>query len=105
MASDAEKGPLPAGATNSRRTSGARHESSTRVVLLSQDSEVEGWTLNMSQGGLRAVLTEHVVKTGDECSVLLGSEEDVRPVRCRVVWTREQKDGQIVGLEFILQEV
>jgi len=64
------------------------------------DAEVDGWSLNLSPGGLRAILTEHVVAVGDECEVALSDRGGHRRP-CRVAWTQEKQDGQIVGFEFL----
>jgi hypothetical protein len=48
---------------------------------------------------VRAILEEQL-KLGDEFEVTIG---DAAPLvrRARVVWLQEEKDGVIVGLEFI----
>ncbi len=80
-----------------RSTGGPRHEASERVVLHGGGIELSGWTLNVSRGGVRVVL-EDPVRVGDQFDVLLGDAKDPRPGR--VVWIREEADGQIVGLQY-----
>lgn len=80
-----------------RSTGGARHEATERVVLRAGGSTVDGWTLNVSRGGLR-VIVESPVAAGEDYEVAIG-EAPVRPAR--VVWVREESDGQIVGLQFL----
>lgn len=60
------------------------------------DKRIDGWALNESTGGLRAIVDE---------GLELGMEADVevadRPARPgRIVWIQEEKDGAIVGVEF-----
>lgn len=60
--------------------------------------ESSGWTLNVSQGGLRAIL-ELRLQLDQEYTLLIG--EEPQPRRARVVWTQEEADGQIVGLKYL----
>jgi PilZ domain len=82
-----------------RRSGGARREVSDRVVLKGAERTYEGWALNVSRGGVRAILEEQVV-LGAEFEVTVG---DSTPLvrHARVVWLQEEKDGVVVGLEFI----
>ncbi len=80
-----------------RQTGGARHEASERVVIRANALETSGWTLNVSRGGIRAVVedpldpeTEYEVSVGDK-----GAR------RARIAWSRQEADGQIVGLRFL----
>ena len=81
------------------RRNGVRREVSERVTFKHDDGKVlEGWALNVSRGGLRAILEEKVV-LGQKFDVTVGTEEVlVRPAR--IVWVQEEPDGVIVGLEF-----
>jgi hypothetical protein len=82
------------------RRGGARHEASDRVWLRGDDGSVhEGWALNVSRGGLRAILEEKV-DVGQEFDVTVGDLE-ATPRRGRVVWLQEEPDGMIVGVEFV----
>jgi hypothetical protein len=67
------------------------------VVIRGAGVEAEAWTLNVSRGGLRVVLEEPVT-LGGEYQVIIG-EGAARPVR--VVWLREEADGQIAGMQFL----
>lgn len=82
-----------------RQTGGARREASDRVRLYAQDAEVEGWTLNVSRGGVR-IIVEDRVELGKEYEISLGDEEHIRRP-CRVVWVQEEADGQICGVQFL----
>ena len=80
-----------------RRQGGARRELSERVVFRGEGREVDGWALNASRSGLRAIV-EEVIPLGAEFDVEVG-EAPARPGR--VVWLQEEKDGAIVGVSFL----
>lgn len=81
------------------RRGGARREVTERVALRGDDGEMlEGWALNVSRGGLRAILEEKVV-LGQKFEIALGTDEVLKRAG-RVVWVQEEPDGVIVGLEF-----
>jgi hypothetical protein len=89
---------VPSGAHAMRR-GGARREVTERVTLRTEEDEVlEGWALNVSRGGLRAILEEKV-SLGQKFEVTLGTDE-VLSRTARIVWVQEEPDGVIVGLEF-----
>lgn len=89
---------MPSG-VHAMRRGGARREVTERVSLKSEEGEtLDGWALNVSRGGLRAILEEKVV-LGQKFDVAIGTDEVMlRP--SRVVWVQEEPDGVIVGLEF-----
>ena len=74
-------------------------QASKRVRLVAGDVEATGWTLNVSRGGLRAVLFEQKVVEGKEYQLLW--DEDTQARHIKVAWVREEPDGQIVGLQFL----
>lgn len=80
-----------------RGTGGARHEATERVFLRREGYEAEGWTLNVSRGGVRVVVEAPVV-AGVDYEVAVG-ESAAR--LARAVWVREEADGRIVGLQFL----
>jgi hypothetical protein len=80
-----------------RQSGGARHESSDRVVIRAEALETTGWTLNVSRGGIRAVV-EDPLDPNAEYEVLVG---DAPARRARIAWSRVETDGQIVGLRFL----
>jgi hypothetical protein len=86
-----------------RGIGGARHEATERVVLRREGGDAaahaaaEGWTLNVSRGGLRVVVEEPIV-AGLDYRVAVG-EGAAR--LARAVWVREEADGRIVGLQFL----
>ena len=87
---------------HSMRRGGARREVSERVMLQgTTGTREEGWALNVSRGGVRVIL-EQAVELGQEFDVTVG-EANNSPLqrRARVVWVQEEKDGVVVGLEFI----
>lgn len=80
------------------RRSGARREVTERVMLRSENGKtLEGWALNVSRGGVRAILEERVI-LGQKFEVGLGTDEGHRSGR--IVWVQEEPDGVIVGIEF-----
>ena len=82
-----------------RRAGGARFEASERVTLTGVGGEqMSGWALNISRGGLRAIV-EDQVELGAEVSIAIDDEPPKR--RGRIVWIQEEPDGAIVGIEFL----
>lgn len=81
------------------RRGGVRREATERVTLKTEDGkELEGWALNVSRGGVRAIL-EDKVSLGQKFDIVVGSDE-VLTRAGRVVWVQEEPDGVIIGLEF-----
>lgn len=81
------------------RRGGARREVTERVTLRSDDGRLlEGWALNVSRGGLRAILEDKVI-LGQKFDVSVGTDESIHRVG-RIVWIQEEPDGAIVGIEF-----
>jgi hypothetical protein len=61
----------------------------------------EGWALNVSRGGVRAILEERV-DLGEEYELTIGEEGSAALTRhARVVWVQDEPDGVIVGFEFL----
>ena len=94
------------------RRGGARREVTERIALRGQKAgahnlainlaiNLEGWALNVSRGGVRAILEEKV-ELGAEFEITIG-EGGKSPLtrQGRVVWVQEEQDGVIVGIEFI----
>jgi hypothetical protein len=82
-----------------RATGGARREATERVTLRGPDFETHGWTLNVSRGGIRAIV-EEPVKSGVEYELIVGDAvESARKVA--VVWVQDESDGQIVGVRYL----
>ena len=89
---------LPSG-VHAMRRGGARREVTERVTLRSEDGRVlDGWALNVSRGGLRAILEEKVI-LGQKFEIGLGTDEVIHRAG-RIVWVQEEPDGVIVGIEF-----
>ena len=82
-----------------RATGGARREATERVTLRGPDFETHGWTLNVSRGGMRAIV-EEPVKSGVEYELFVGDAEDAAR-KVAVVWVQDEADGQIVGVRFL----
>lgn len=88
--------PVP-GLPPTRRAGGARRNVSHRVAFFRGETELPGWALNLSRGGLRAIVEDRV-ELGEELDVRI---EDVNiERRGKVVWTQEEPDGTIVGISF-----
>ena len=69
------------------------------MTLRGPDFETHGWTLNVSRGGMRAIV-EDPVKSGVEYVLLVGDNEDSAR-KVAVVWVQDEADGQIVGVRFL----
>ena len=81
-----------------RRTSGARTPVSESVLFEAEGRRIDGWSLNLSRGGIRAILDE-MVEMGEEFEITVGT--DAEPRAGRIVWVREDKGGCIVGVAFL----
>jgi hypothetical protein len=66
-------------------------------LLRSNEQESSGWTLNVSRGGLRAIV-EGPLDATLEYEVSVGEGP---PRRARIAWSKGEADGQIVGLRFL----
>ena len=69
--------------------------------------ETHGWTLNVSRGGIRAIVEDPLIQ-GMEYQLLVGGrgggdgeEEPAVARRASVVWLQDEADGQIVGLKYL----
>ncbi len=62
--------------------------------------ETNGWTLNVSRGGVRAIVEEPLVE-GVEYQLVVGDEETSPARRATVAWLQDEADGQIVGLKYL----
>jgi hypothetical protein len=78
-----------------------RREVSERVTLQRAGAAIEGWTLNVSRGGVRLIV-EREIALGEVFDVTVGSA-DASPLarHGRVVWFQEEADGFIVGIAFV----
>ena len=96
---DAPEGKEAKGGVHAMRRGGVRREVSERVTLSEGERVLEGWALNVSRGGVRLILEEKV-ELGEEFDIEVGAEDSLKR-RGRVVWVQEEKDGVIVGIEFV----
>lgn len=89
-----------------RAGGGARKEISARVKLInSSGSEIDGWALNISRGGLR-VVTEGHLDLGEEIEVRdLDPDTSSPRYLARVVWMQDEVDGAVVGLQCLDVEI
>ena len=83
-----------------RHAGGARFEASERVLVRAADFETHGWTLNVSRGGIRAIVEDPLVQ-GSEYQLTVGDEETAPARRASVAWLQDEADGQIVGLKYL----
>jgi hypothetical protein len=83
-----------------RHTGGARFEASERVLVRGVGFETHGWTLNVSRGGIRAIVEDPLTQ-GGEYQLIVGDEESAPARRASVVWLQDETDGQIVGLKYL----
>jgi hypothetical protein len=83
-----------------RHAGGARREASERVLVRATGFETHGWTLNVSRGGVRAIV-EDALTQGVEYQLIVGDEETAPPRRTAVAWLQDESDGQIVGLKYL----
>jgi len=82
------------------RRGGARREVTERVALHCEDGRtLDGWALNVSRGGLRAILEDKVILGQKFDDIALGTDETIHRAG-RIVWVQEEPDGVIVGIEF-----
>lgn len=69
------------------------------MLMCQGASELSGWALNISRGGIRVIL-EDKVELGQEYEVAVGDDAPGVRRRGRVVWVQEEQDGVIAGVEF-----
>ncbi len=96
--------PAAASGAHGMRRGGPRHGVTERIQLVGPNLKMrDGWALNISRGGVRAIL-EEAVELGEEYEVTIG-EEGGSPLtrRGRVVWVQDEPDGCIAGFEFLYQ--
>jgi hypothetical protein len=89
--------PTEPGIPPTRRAGGARREVSDRIQFFQGDRELTGWALNLSRGGIRAIV-EDPIDLGGIYELAIG---DAPRRRCQVVWVQQEPDGAIVGLTFL----
>ena len=89
------------GGSPSRRATTRREVSERVCAKLDGGRVLEGWALNVSRGGLRVIL-EGDVELGEEVEITVGDMAEAPLTRRgRVVWLQEERDGAIVGIEFL----
>jgi hypothetical protein len=84
----------------SERRTGKRYPIDAEVMIT---APVEAWghAINVSAHGIRVALNRSLY-VGMRCHVRIEASEDNRTQqRARVVWTKPQRDGCILGLEFL----
>ena len=101
----ARKMRLPSGPADESGHRGARRQSARYPVdghvRITRPVRAEGFLFNMSAGGLRLALNRGVA-TGDVVEFELRvADAPATTERARVVWSREQPDGWLVGMCFL----
>lgn len=101
--------PEPVSSSGRARQSGVfenrrseRRELNARVTLSPDGGpSIEGWTLNISDGGLR-LLAEARLFVGEEVEVEIHADSEIPgPRKARVVWVQREQDGSIAGMQFV----
>ena len=86
------------------RRGGARQTVSDRVTFRGETGAIrEGWALNVSRGGLRAILDDDTgkVELGEEYAISVGETGAAVARKGRIVWLQEEPDGFVVGVEYV----
>lgn len=94
--------PAASGAHPVRR-GGPRHPVTDRIRIVGKNLKMrEGWVLNVSRGGVRAIL-EETVELGEEYEITVGAEDTPHALtrKGRVVWVQDEPDGVVVGFEYL----
>ena len=89
--------------TAQSRRGGARQTVSDRVTFRSENGVIrEGWALNVSRGGVRAILDDDTgkVELGEEYVIFVGETGAGGGKKGRIVWLQEEPDGFVVGVEY-----
>jgi hypothetical protein len=63
-------------------------------------SNVDGWALNVSRGGIRLIL-EETVELGVDVEIQFDALPEAPRRKGRVVWVQDEPDGVIVGVKFL----
>lgn len=79
------------------RRKSLRRGLSERVQIEAAGQLIPGWTLNVSVGGLRAVV-ENSLDPGIDVMVSFGRGT---PRHGRIVWVQDEPDGSIIGVCFM----
>ena len=92
--------------THALRRGGARQTVSDRVTFCTPTGEKrEGWALNVSRGGIRAILDDEEdigkIELGQEYEIFVGDAETTTGRQGRIVWLQEEPDGFVVGIEYV----
>jgi hypothetical protein len=78
---------------------------SARVILASHSGEeLHGWALNVSKGGVRVILEEHVPLGGEYAVTVVDATGPSGPHPGRIVWLQDEPDGVVAGIEFRLED-
>ncbi len=96
----AVKGPERSIRESHRRVS-PRRPLSARMTIWSLHESHGGWTLNVSDGGLRVLVEDAVVTRGLEMTVEVREDACAWQRKAKVVWVQEEQGGCVLGLKFL----
>lgn len=82
------------------RRASPRRALSARLSLHLPHGELAGWTLNVSDGGLRAIVEDAVVDTRMDVTLEVREDSCSWRRRASVVWVRREPGGCVIGLAF-----
>jgi len=91
------------------RRGGARLTASDRVTFRGLGDAAgalrAGWALNVSRGGIRAILDDDTgkVELGEEYTICVGDAEPAAGTpwkKGKIVWLQEEPDGFVVGVQY-----
>ena len=85
------------------RRGGVRQTVGDRVTFRGERGVHEGWALNVSRGGVRAILDRDTgkVELGEEYAISVGNAGAGGERKGRIVWLQEEPDGFVVGIEYL----
>ena len=90
----------PSAAESYRRKS-PRRPLSAKMSLWTREVSHVGWTLNVSDGGVRVLVEDAVVDAGAEMTVEVREDGCSWQRRARVVWVKRELGGCFAGLQFV----
>ena len=83
------------------RRASPRRMLSARMSLRTEAMAHYGWTLNVSDGGLRVLVEDSVIEHGSETTVEVREDACSWQRKARVVWVQREPGGCIAGLQFL----
>jgi hypothetical protein len=97
----AEERARPQEGAGVHRRASPRRPLSARMTLWSMRESHGGWTLNVSDGGLRVLVEDAVVERGSEMTVEVREDACAWQRKAKVVWVQHEPGGCVAGLQFL----